>query len=99
MALRYWTGNATPTSSNWNYNSGGITNWGSASGVADNASVPTSVDDVIFDGVGTNGNANNIISSSITVLSLTFTSGYTATATINSNVTLTIAGNFTDNLF
>jgi len=98
MALRYWTGNATPTSSNWNYNSGGITNWGSASGVADNASVPTSVDDVIFDGVGTNGNANNIISSSITVLSLTFTSGYTATATINSNVTLTIAGNFTDNI-
>jgi hypothetical protein len=52
MALRYWTGNATPTSFNWNYNSGGITNWGSASGVADNVLPPTSSDDVIFDGTG-----------------------------------------------
>jgi hypothetical protein len=98
MALRYWTGNATPTSFNWNYNSGGITNWGSASGVADNVLPPTSADDVIFDGAGTKGNSNNTLSANITILSITFTSGYTATATINSSITLTVAGNFTDNL-
>jgi hypothetical protein len=95
MALRYWTGNATPTSYNWNYNSGGITNWGSASGVADNVAPPTSADDVIFDGVGVKGNASSIISAIITVLSFTVTSGYTATMT--HNAVLTIAGNVTLN--
>jgi hypothetical protein len=94
---RFWSGNMTPTSFNWNFTTGG-TNWGSASGVADNATVPTSVDDVIFDGAGTKGNANNTLSANITILSITFTSGYTATATINSSITLTVAGNFTDNL-
>jgi hypothetical protein len=84
----------TPTSFNWNYSTGG-TNWGSASGVADNASVPSSVDDAIFDGVGTKGNTNSIISAIITVLSLTVTSGYTSTMT--HNAVLTIAGNVTLN--
>ena len=41
-ASRYWSGNMTPTSFNWNYTTGG-TNWGSASGVADNATVPVVV--------------------------------------------------------
>jgi hypothetical protein len=93
-ASRYWSGNMTPTSFNWNYSTGG-TNWGSASGVADNASVPSSVDDAIFDGAGTKGNTNSIISVIITVLSLTVTSGYTSTMT--HNAVLTIAGNVTLN--
>jgi len=93
MALRYWTGNATPTSFNWNYNSGGITNWGSASGVADNVLPPTSADDVIFDGAGAKGNSNSTISATITVLSINISSGYTATMT--HNAVLTIAGNVT----
>ena len=97
MALRYWTGNATPTSFNWNYNVGGITNWGSASGVADNVAPPTAADDVIFDGAGVKGNSNNIVSANITILSVTFTAGYTANANIANNILLTVAGNFTDN--
>ena len=95
MAARYWSGNATPTSFNWNYNTAGITNWGSASGVADNVLPPTSADDVFFDGVGVKGNASSIISAIITVLSFTVTSGYTATMT--HNAVLTIAGNVTLN--
>lgn len=96
MALRYWTGNATPTSFNWNYNSGGITNWGSASGVADNVLPPTSADDVIFDGAGAKGNSNSTVSALVTILSITFTSGYTGVISPGSNL-LTITGNFTDN--
>ena len=91
-ASRYWSGNMTPTSFNWNYTTGG-TNWGSASGVADNATVPVSTDDVTFDGVGVKGNANSIVSATITVLSYTVTAGYTATMTINA--ILTIAENIT----
>lgn len=96
MALRYWTGNATPTSFNWNYNSGGITNWGSASGVANNVLPPTSADDVIFDGAGAKGNSNSTISASVTILSITFTAGYTGVIGFTGNF-LTIGGNFTDN--
>jgi hypothetical protein len=96
MALRYWTGNATPTSFNWNYNSGGITNWGSASGVADNVLPPTSSDDVIFDGAGAKGNSNSTVSAGVTILSITFTSGYTGVIGFTGNF-LTIGGNFTDN--
>jgi hypothetical protein len=96
MALRYWTGNATPTSFNWNYNSGGITNWGSASGVADNVLPPTSADDVIFDGAGAKGNSDSTVSVAVTILSITFTSGYTGAISPSNNL-LTIGGNFTDN--
>jgi hypothetical protein len=93
MALRYWSGNATPANTNWNYNVGGITNWGSASGLADNVAPPTASDDVIFDGAGVKGNSNSTISATITVLSLTINSGYTAT--MAHNAVLTIAGNVT----
>lgn len=95
MALRYWSGNATPTSFNWNYNTAGITNWGSASGVADNVLPPTSADDVIFDGAGAKGNANSNISVSLSILSITFTSGYTGSISPGGN--LRLLGNFTDN--
>lgn len=95
-ASRYWSGNMTPTSFNWSYTTGG-TNWGSATGVADNASVPTSTDDVVFDGAGVKGNSNSTIQSNMTVGSVTFNSGYTGTVTFANTTTLTIAGNFTDN--
>jgi hypothetical protein len=92
-ASRFWQ----KQNASFNWNATGPTNWGSASGVSDNASIPTSVDDVFFNGVGVNGNINNIVSANITVLSVTFTSGYTVNANIANNVLLTIAGNFTDN--
>lgn len=97
-ASRYWVGGGS--SNTWNAT--GNTNWGSSSGTQDNASVPTSADDVIFDGAGTNGNTSSTITVSLTIFSLNITSGYTNTLThnaqltINSNVTLganyTIAG-------
>ena len=89
MAARYWVGGGS--SQNWSAT--GNTNWGTASGVQDNASVPTSVDDVIFDGAGAAGNSNSTISATITVKSLTISSGYTATMT--HNAVLTVAGNWT----
>ena len=96
-ASRFWSGNATPTSFKWSYNTGGLTNWGSATATADNASVPTSTDDATFDGAGAKGNSASTVQSNMTILSLTFTSGYTATVTFASTTTLSIAGNFTDN--
>lgn len=92
-ASRFWVGGGG--SPNWNKTSN--TNWSATSGGSNNASVPTSADDVTFDGAGTNGNTASTVSAAITVLSLTFSSGYTNTVTINTTVALTIAGNFTDN--
>jgi hypothetical protein len=88
-ASRYWVGGGS--SSNWNAT--GNTNWGSASGGANNASVPTSADVAIFDGAGALGNTNSTISAIITVGGYSVTSGYTAT--INHNFDLTVAGSIT----
>jgi cytoskeletal protein CcmA (bactofilin family) len=88
-ASRYWVGGGS--SANWSAT--GNTNWSSTSGGANNASVPTSVDDVTFNGAGANGNTASTISATITILSLTITSGYTNTLTHNAN--LTVAGNVT----
>lgn len=88
-ASRYWVGGGS--SANWSATAN--TNWGSTSGGTNNASVPTSVDDVTFDGSGTNGNTNSTISATITILSLNITTGYTSTMT--HNAVLTIAGNWT----
>jgi hypothetical protein len=88
-ASRYWVGGGS--SANWNAT--GNTNWGSTSGGSNNASVPTSADDVTFDGAGTNGNTNSTISAAITIKSLDIQTGYTATMT--HNAILTIAGNWT----
>jgi hypothetical protein len=93
-ASRFWQ----KQNASFNWNATGPTNWGSASGLSDNASIPVSVDDVFFDGVGVNGNINNIVSANITVRSVTFSAGYTANANIANNALLTIAGNFTDNI-
>ncbi len=58
---------------------------------------PTSSDAVTFDGAGTFGNTNCTITATAAAASVTFTSGYTALLTINSNITWTVSGNFTDN--
>ena len=85
-ASRYWVGGGSST--NWNATTN--TNWSGTSGGANNASVPTSVDDVIFDAAG---NTSSVISATITILSIFIDSAYTATMT--HNAILTIAGNVT----
>ena len=52
MADRFWVGGGSSAS----WTATGNTNWGSASGVADNASVPTSADQAIFDANSGTGN-------------------------------------------
>lgn len=84
MAARYWVGGGS--SSNWSAT--GNTNWSATSGGSNNASVPGSGDDVYFDGAGTNGNTANTVSATITVNSITYSSGYTQTTTINALLTV-----------
>ena len=89
-ASRYWVG----AGSSVNWSATGNTNWSALSGGSNNASVPVSTDDVTFDGAG-GGNSASTVSATSTILSLTFTAGYTNTLT--RNAVTTIAGNFTDN--
>lgn len=88
---RFWVGGGSST--NWSATAN--TNWATASGGANNQTVPDNTQDVTFDGAAS-GNGASVVSANITILSLTFTTGYTNTLTINTAVTLTIAGNFTD---
>lgn len=90
-ATRYWVGGGS--SSNWNAT--GPTNWSATSGGANNASSPGLTDDVIFDGVGATANTNSGISASVTILSYTVSSGYTANINHGNGTTLTVAGNVT----
>lgn len=76
---------------NWNT----VGNWSATSGGASNGATPSSTSDVTFDGLGVNGNKASSVSATQTVLSLTFTAGYTNSVTLGSQ--LTVAGNFTDN--
>lgn len=92
MAARFWVN--TGSSTNWSATV--PTNWAATSGSTTKVAVPGASDDVTFDGAG-NGNSASVVSANITILSLTFTAGYTNTVTINTGVALTIAGNFTDN--
>lgn len=89
MAAFFWIHGAA--NSNW----ATIGNWSGTSGGTSNGAIPSATSDVTFDGAGTHGNDASTINATITILSLTFTSGYTNTLTISS--ILTIAGNFTDN--
>lgn len=90
---RFWVGGGS--TSNWNATSN--TNWAASSGGAGNQTVPDNTQDVTFDGAGATGNSASVVSANITILSLTFSSGYTQSVTINNNVVITISGNFTDN--
>lgn len=92
MAARFWIGGGTNT----NWNASPTTNWCATSGGSVRVAAPTSSDDVTFDGAG-GGNSVSVVSANNSCLSLTFTSGYTSTITINNLVAITVAGNFTDN--
>lgn len=91
MAAFFWIHGGA--NANWNT----VGNWSATSGGGSNAATPSVTSDVTFDGVGTHGNEASIVSAGQSVLSLTFTSGFTQSVTINTGVSLTIAGNFTDN--
>lgn len=90
MAAFFWI--HAGANSNWATNG----NWSATSGGGSNAAQPTTTSDVTFDGAGTHGNEASIVSASITILSLTFTTGFTSSVTINTAVVLTIGGAFTD---
>lgn len=85
-ADRYWVGGGA--SANWNAT--GNTNWGTASGTQDNASVPGVDDNVIFDNHA-NGNTPCTLTASTTINSLVMT-GWVNTLTHNASVILTIDG-------
>jgi len=87
MAARYWIGGGT----NANWNSSPTTNWSATSGGVVRVAAPTSADDVTFDA---NGNSASTISATITVQSLTITSGYTSTMTHNAVLSVDTNWNF-----
>ena len=92
MATRYWVGGGS--SGAWTAT--GNTNWGTASGTRDNASVPTNADDVIFDDHA-NGNTPCTVSAASACKSITFAggAGWSNTFTINTSQVLTVAGSIT----
>lgn len=87
---RYWVGGGATA----NWNATGNTNWGTASNTQDNASVPTTGDIVIFDGVGT-GASNCTLNVSTSVLASVDFTGYANTLTHNASVNLNVGGNLT----
>lgn len=90
MAAFFWI--HAGANNNW----GTVNNWSATSGGGTNGATPTTTSDVTFDGAGANGNDASTVSAGITILTLTFTTGYTNTVTINTAVQLTVSGNFTD---
>ena len=86
MANRYWVGGGSST----NWNATGNTNWSATSGGANNASVPTSADDVFFDASSGSGTAVvNGASQSVRSFDCT---GYTGTLSFNTGTALVVAG-------
>ena len=86
MASRYWV---AFSSTNWNDSF----NWASTSGGLGGASVPSTSDDVFFDGNGTGSCSLDVNAS---VISITIDAGYTGTLDAVT-FDLTTSGNFTDN--
>lgn len=86
MAVRYWVGGGAST--NWNATSN--TNWATSSGGANNASVPTTGDEVIFD--ANSGSGTSVMNVSLSLVAFDC-NGFTGTLTHNSAITLTISGN------
>lgn len=85
MASRFWVGGGAST----NWDATGNTNWSATSGGANNASVPTTGDDVFFD--GNSGSGTAVMNVSPTIATIDFT-GFTGTFTHNPSQTLTISG-------
>ena len=86
MASRYWV---AFSSTNWNDSF----NWASTSGGLGGASVPSTGDDVFFDGNGTGSCSLDV---NVSVISITIDAGYTGTLDAVT-FDLTTSGNFTDN--
>lgn len=76
MAARYWVGGGSST----NWSATGNTNWSATSGGANNASVPTTSDDVFFD--ANSGAGPAVINAAANCLSATFM-GFIGTLTHN----------------
>lgn len=82
-ANRFWIGAAVNCNGTW----ADTDCWSATSNGASVGAIPTSADDVFFDGVG-NGASNSTLGASITINSLDMT-GYVNTLTHNASVTLT----------
>lgn len=87
-ANRYWVGGGSST----NWNATGNTNWSATSGGANNASVPSSIDNVYFD--ANSGSGTCVISAAIGtfgagVLRIN-TTGFTGTITQNAGVNIIV---------
>jgi hypothetical protein len=93
MASKYWVGGGSSTNADATSN----TNWALTSGGARNAAVPTTGDDVIFDGVsnGGDGHAQDacVWNIAVSLATMDFTAGgstgYTGAISGNSSVTIT----------
>jgi len=99
MATRYLVGGGSTNE----LRATGNTNWGTASGVQDNASVPGAKDDIIVDGAGVGGNGNFTLTGNLACKSITITSGYSGNIThsggilsIYGSVSFNSSGQWTD---
>lgn len=77
-ASRYWRGTTSTSFNN-------VNNWSSTSGGAVGSSIPTTTDDATWDGGGNNPCVVNI---NRTVISITVTTGFTSSMSINNSITL-----------
>ncbi len=85
MADRYWVGGGAST----NWDATGNTNWSATSGGSNNASVPTTGDNVVFN--GSSGAGTSVMNVALSLNSFDC-NGFTGTLTHNA-LTLTITGN------
>lgn len=86
MATRYWVGGGSAIY----WDSVGPTNWSVSSGGPNDASLPTSADDAVFDA---NSGAGPSIANSFYVVGTLDCTGYVGSLAFDFNVPLTIAGN------
>lgn len=91
MVQRFWVGGGAST----NFNATGNTNWAATSGGANNASVPTTGDEAIFD--ANSGSGTCVLNASVSLLKLD-AHAFAGTLTHNTSVTITITGAAADSL-
>jgi hypothetical protein len=89
MATKYWVGGGAST----NWDATGNTNWSDSSGGANNATVPTTGDDVVFNGLGGAPNGTCVMNVATSLASLVCVSGYTGTISQTFAGTQTLTGN------
>jgi hypothetical protein len=91
VADRYWVGGGSST----NWNATGNTNWASSSGGANNQSVPTTGDTVIFD--ANSGSGVSVMNLSVSLVKMD-AHAFTGTLTHNGSITITITGAAADSV-